>query len=65
MTDIDKKNENDRAFRILIRIDENHLRLASVYEGLVDRDFEFAEVKIISIIQDLRLIIKSLKEDDF
>lgn len=63
-----KKNlddENARAIRIVLRINENHQLLANIYECLVDRDFSSAERDIKSLIIDLRLILKSIEEDDF
>jgi hypothetical protein len=39
--------------------------LANIYENLVDRDFKPAEKDIRDIIVDLRLILKSIEEDDF
>lgn len=66
MTYLTKMNkENERAFRIAIRMRENHLLLAAIYENLVDRDFELVERDAKVIIMDLRLIMKSIKEDDF
>ena len=47
------KFENDRAFRILIRIRENHLLLASIYENLVDREFQLVERDAKIIIMDI------------
>lgn len=64
--DTDKKEaENNRAFRISLRMRENHLLLANVYENLVDRDFKLVERDIKVVIMDLRLIIKSIEDDDF
>lgn len=57
--------ENARAERIAFRISEQHLLLANIYETLVDRDFVPAEKDIRNLIIDLRLILKSLEEDDF
>ena len=57
--------ENARAERIAFRINEHHLLLANVYENLVDRDFVPAEKDIRNIIIDLRLILKSMEDDDF
>jgi hypothetical protein len=57
--------ENARAERIAFRISEQHLLLANIYETLVDRDFIPAEKDIRNLIIDLRLILKSLEEDDF
>lgn len=57
--------ENARAERIAFRINEHHLLLANVYENLVDRDFVPAEKDIRNLIIDLRLILKSMEDDDF
>jgi hypothetical protein len=57
--------ENARAERIAFRINEQHLLLASIYENLVDRDFVPAERDIRNLVVDLRLILKSLEDDDF
>jgi hypothetical protein len=57
--------ENARAERIAFRINEHHLLLANIYETLVDRDFVPAEKDIRNLIIDLRLILKSLEDDDF
>ena len=57
--------ENSRAERIWFRINEHHILLANVYENLVDRDFIIAERDIRNIIIDLRLILKSMEDDDF
>jgi hypothetical protein len=57
--------ENARAERIAFRINEHHLLLANIYETLVDRDFIPAEKDIRNLIIDLRLILKSLEDDDF
>ena len=57
--------ENARAERIAFRINDQHLLLANIYETLVDRDFVPAEKDIRNLIIDLRLILKSLEDDDF
>jgi len=57
--------ENARAERIAFRINEQHLMLANIYENLVDRDFVPAERDIRNLIIDLRLILKSMEDDDF
>jgi hypothetical protein len=57
--------ENERAIRIAVRMNINHAILASIYENLVDRDFKYAERDLREIIYDLRLILKSIEEDDF
>jgi hypothetical protein len=62
---MDNNIENARAERIAFRINEQHLLLASIYENLVDRDFVPAERDIRNLVVDLRLILKSLEDDDF
>jgi hypothetical protein len=62
---MDKNTENARAERIAFRINEQHLLLANIYENLVDRDFVPAERDIRNLVVDLRLILKSLEDDDF
>ena len=57
--------EHSRASRIAFRLNENHLLLANTYESLVDRDFKEAEKNIRNLIVDLRLILKSIEDDDF
>jgi hypothetical protein len=57
--------ENARAERIAFRINEQHLLLANIYENIVDRDFVPAEQDIRNLIVDLRLILKSMEDDDF
>ena len=62
---MDKNIENARAERIAFRINEQHLLLANIYENLVDRDFIPAERDLRNLVVDLRLILKSLEDDDF
>lgn len=58
-------SENARAERIAFRINEHHIRLANIYENIVDRDFQPADKDIRSLIIELRLILKSIEDDDF
>jgi hypothetical protein len=58
-------SENSRAERIAFRINEQHMLLANIYENLVDREFIPAEQDIRNLIIDLRLILKSIEDDDF
>jgi hypothetical protein len=58
-------SENERASRLALRINENHLLLANVYENLVDRDFVRVDKDIKVIILQLKLILKSMEDDDF
>lgn len=62
---MDNNSENARAERIAFRLNEQHLLIANIYENLVDRDFTPAERDIRNLIVDLRLILKSMEEDDF
>jgi hypothetical protein len=62
---MDNNTENARAERIAFRLNEQHLLIANIYENLVDRDFVPAERDIRNLIVDLRLILKSLEDDDF
>ena len=57
--------ENSRAQRICFRILEQHSLLNNIYENLVDREFIPAERDIRNLIVDLRLILKSIEDDDF
>jgi hypothetical protein len=60
-----KRLDDERAFRIALRIKENHLLLSNLYENLVDREFSSVEKDAKKIILDLRLILKSIPDDDF
>lgn len=60
-----RKTDNERAERISLRITEQHIILTRVYENIVDREFVPAEKDIRNLIVDLRLILKSLEDDDF
>lgn len=62
---MDNNTENARAERIAFRLNEQHLLIANIYENLVDRDFVPAERDIRNLIVDLRLILKSIEDDDF
>jgi hypothetical protein len=62
---MDNNTENARAERIAFRLNEQHLLIANIYENLVDRDFIPAERDIRNLIVDLRLILKSIEDDDF
>jgi hypothetical protein len=58
-------SENSRAQRICFRVLEQHSLLNNIYENLVDREFIPAERDIRNLIVDLRLILKSIEDDDF
>lgn len=57
--------EEERALRILKRIEEYHILLADIYDNLVDREFESAQKDIFFLIMELKCTLKSTKEDDF
>jgi Holliday junction resolvase len=63
--DQNKRNETNRAERIFFNMDECQEMLTNIYENLVDRDFEFASEEIRNVILELRLILKSIPDDDF
>jgi hypothetical protein len=63
--DDNKKNEQERAKRILLRLTDYHVALSSIYENIVDRDFEDAEITIRNLVMELRFTLKSIKDDDF
>lgn len=58
-------DENKRAERIAFRINEYHSLMSGVYENLVDRDFQTAETDVKFLIMELKLILKSIPNDDF
>jgi len=58
-------NEDQRAYRIAYRINEYHLLLDNIYEGLVDRDFKLIKKETQFLIMELRYVLKSTEEDDF
>jgi len=57
--------EDQRASRIVYRINEYHLLLANIYESLVDRDFKVVTKETQFLIMELRCILKSIENDDF
>ena len=63
--DDNKKIEQERAMRILLRLTDYHVALSSIYENIVDRDFEDAEITIRTLVMELRFTLKSIKDDDF
>jgi hypothetical protein len=59
------ESEDKRAYRISFRINACHQSLTIVYETLVDREFSVSEKEIKQIITELRLMLKSMQNDDF
>jgi hypothetical protein len=60
-----KKSDNERAFRIHLRIHHCHITLSNIYENLVDRDFDSVNKDAKLIISEIKLILKALEDDDF
>lgn len=59
------KKEDERAFRIQYFTAECHILITNVYENLVDRDFIPAEKDLKRAIAQMRMLLKSIEEDDF
>jgi hypothetical protein len=57
--------ECERACRIAMLTNEQHERIANIYENLVDRDFAKVEADAHYCITELKLILKAIKDDDF
>lgn len=57
--------DHQRAQRILFTMNICNKSLDNIYESLVDRDFDFAAEEIRNVIVELRLILKSIPDDDF
>jgi hypothetical protein len=60
-----RRLETERAMRIYMRMEDCHLIITEVYEKIVDRDFDKVPDKIKTLISDLRMILKSMEDDDF
>lgn len=60
-----RKLEKERANRIGMRMEDIHLAVTDIYEKLVDREFETVPVKVKTIISDLKMLLKSMEDDDF
>ncbi len=54
-----------RAERIIFTIGECNEKLDSMYEMLVDKEYESAKAEAIELINQIKDIIKSIDEDDF
>jgi len=59
------KKENERAFRIQFSTAECHGLLTNIYENLVDRDFKLAEKDLRTLMVQVRILLKSIEDDDF
>lgn len=60
-----KEIELQRAKRILFNTNIIHESIDKIYESLVDREFDFAKKEILTSITELRLLLKSIEDDDF
>jgi hypothetical protein len=60
-----KQLENERAFRIALRLTNCHISLTTIYESLVDREFDSIEKETKRITMEMKFILKSIKDDDF
>jgi hypothetical protein len=59
------KLEKERAHRIGMRMEDIHLAVTDIYEKLVDREFDTVPDKVKTIISDLKMLLKSMEDDDF
>lgn len=59
------EEENKRAERLAFRIGEYHSVMSNVYDNLVDRNFQTVETDVKFLIMELKLILKSIPDDDF
>lgn len=57
--------EEQRAERIVRRLEEYHIILSDIYENLVDREYKSAQKDTQFLIMELRCVLKSIQEDDF
>lgn len=60
-----EKNENDRAARIAFMTIGYHESISTIYEQIVDREFDSAKEEIKVLIKDLRDLQKNMDDDDF
>lgn len=58
-------NDNDRAARISFMTQGFHEAITSIYEKLVDREYDSSREEIKQLIRDLREAIKIMEDDDF
>ncbi len=48
-----------------MRMEDIHLAVTDIYEKLVDREFDTVPDKVKTIISDLKMLLKSMEDDDF
>ena len=59
------EQENERARRIAFMTEGFHEDVTSIYENLVDRNYDSATENIKSLMRDLRAALKLIDDDDF
>jgi len=59
------KLEKERANRIGMRMEDIDIAVTDIYEKLVDREFDTVPDKVKTIISDLKMLLKSMEDDDF
>ena len=60
-----EQEEKDRAHRISFMTEGFHLSVTSIYEKLVDREYDSATETIKELMRDLRATIKLIEDEDF
>jgi hypothetical protein len=58
------QQERDRAARIAFTTEGFHASVSTIYENLVDREYESVKEDVKSLIKDLRDIIKTIEYDE-
>jgi hypothetical protein len=58
-------SEQDRASRISFMTEGFYESITSIYEQLVDREYDSCREDIKALIRDLREVIKIIDDDDF
>lgn len=59
------EQEKNRGHRIANMTNGIHEETTTIYENLVDREYDSASEKIKSLIKDLRAMLKLIEDDDF
>jgi hypothetical protein len=59
------EQENERAARIAFMMQINHEAISTIYENLVDREYDSAVKNIKQVMRDLRATLKLIEDDDF
>ena len=60
-----EQDDKDRAHRIGFMTEGFHLNVTSIYEKLVDREYDSATETIKDLMRDLRATIKLIEDEDF